>query len=504
MRRRFLLPAALLLTACTAPAVPAPGPASAPPAAVAPALGTNGAAVPALEWRPCHGKYQCAAAEVPLSYRDPGGSKIGLSVIRLPATDPGQRIGSLFLNFGGPGTGGVGDLLRFGERYPEELRAKFDLVSFDPRGIGGSTPISCPGTENPPAGGSPMRPAQRDAFYAASAATGKSCADASGPLLAHLSSANVARDLELLRQGVGDPELNYLGYSYGSYLGATYANLFGDRVRALTLDGTLDLVANATGAPGTQNAPVDVRADVASAQRDELDAFFAACVQAGPECAFSGGDPKAKFADIAARLSQGPIGGTTLPSLLKTVDSALYQSGRWSALAETLNSLYPSAQGAAAANPPLLDPYTPTHSAAFLAVQCVDSDNPRDPADYDRLAASEQARVPYFGPSAVFGMAQCIGWPSRDEDRYTGPWNQPRRQPVLIINSRHDPATPWHNARAAAEQLGDARLLTVEGYGHTSLNVHSGCAMAAMVRYFTTLAVPEPGATCAPDTRPFP
>ncbi|MDX3190132.1 alpha/beta hydrolase [Streptomyces sp. MN03-5084-2B] len=491
--KRVFLAALLLLAACSAPAAePAPTPSANPPDTHS-ALGTNGAAVPALRWAPCHGPFQCAAATVPLSYRETQGATITLSVIRRPADDPGRRLGSLFVNFGGPGTDGVGELTRFAARYPPELRARFDLVSFDPRGIGGSAPISCPGADHLPPLGSPLR--QPDAFFAASAATGRACA-ASGALLAHLSTANVARDLELLRQAVGDASLNFYGYSYGTYLGGTYANLFPDRVRAMTLDGTLDLVANATGKPGQENRPVDVRADVAGAQQQELDQFFAVCAAAGPKCAFSAGDPKQKFAAVFAQASRGP----GVASLMKTVAGALYQSGRWKRLAQTLSAM-PADPGPAA---PVLDPYVPTHSPGFLAVQCVDSDNPRSPADYAALAAAESARRPYFGLSAVYSMAQCTGWPARDDDRYTGPWNRPRKNPVLVLNNRFDPATPLANAEATAAELGDGRVLVVDGYGHTSLDVPSACASAAVVRYLTDLAVPAAGTTCPPDTVPFP
>ena len=497
--KRVLFAALLLLTACSAPAAsPAPAVPSARLADAPPALGTNGAALPALRWTPCHGTFQCASALVPLSYRDPHGPAITLSVIKLPASDPAHRIGSLFFNFGGPGTDGVGELIRFGARYPDALRARFDLVSFDPRGIGGSAPISCPGADHAPAAGSPLR--ARDAFFAASAAPGKACAAGSGSLLSHLSTANVARDMDLLRQAVGEKTLNFYGYSYGTYLGGTYANLFGDKLRAMVLDGTLDLVANATGEPGQEHQPVDVRADVAAAQQQELDQFFTACAAAGPKCAFASGDPKKRFGDLFVRLTQGPAGGTTVASLFKTIDSALYQSGRWKRLGETLNAL-PAGPGAAV---PVMDPYVPTHSPGFLAVQCVDSDNPSSPADYETLAASERTRQPYFGLGAVFSMAQCVGWPARDEDRYTGPWNRPRPNPVLVLNNRYDPATPLHNAQATASELGNGQVLVVEGYGHTSLNVHSACASAATVAYLTELAVPAAGATCAPDTVPFP
>lgn len=481
-----------------------------PPQQVAPApLGINGAATPVLQWRSCGRLFQCAAATVPLDYNQPRGEMITLSVIRLPAADPAHRIGSLFVNFGGPGIGGVGGLRSLGPSYPEVLRQRFDLVSFDPRGAGGSTAVRCAG--NTAAAdelvGSPVRPEQQERFFTSSAALGHSCAAASGELLAHTSSANTARDLELLRQAVGDDSLSFLGYSYGTYVGASYANLFPDHTRAMVFDGALDLVANSTGAPGQEQLPVDVRADTARSQAQELDAFFDRCAQAGPRCAFSAGDPHRKFADILARLKQGAGSGrTSLAAVLSTVSYGLRGSARWSNLATALQGVYDSLHPAGAAvkgQPPTLDPYIPSNSGSFLAVQCVDSDYPRDPQAYQRLIPAEDQRQPYFGLTALFDMAQCMTWPAADHDRYLGPWNRPRQHPILVVNNRYDPETPLWNAQATRDELGDARLLTVEGYGHTTLNVHSACASAAEADYLITVQLPTDGTTCPADRQPF-
>lgn len=481
----------------------------APPRPVAPApLGINGAAIPPLHWRHCGRSFECTTATVPLDYNQPRGAMITLSMTRLPATDPAHRIGSLFVNFGGPGTPGVGGLQHLGPSYPEALRQRFDLVSFDPRGVGGSTAVRCTGNAaaaNEPVG-SPVRPEQQAQFLTSNAALAHSCAAASGELLAHTSSANTARDLELLRQAVGDSSLSFLGYSYGTYIGASYANLFPDRTRAMVFDGALDLVANSTGRPGQEQLPVDVRADTARAQAEELDAFFDRCTQAGARCAFSSGDPRRKFADIVARLKQGGSRRTSLAALLSTVSSGLRGSARWSYLATALQGIYDSLHpaGAGAKGQPLtLDPYIPRYSASFLAVQCVDSDYPRDPQAYQRLIPTEDQRQPYFGLTALFDMAQCITWPAADHDRYLGPWNYPRQHPILVVNNRYDPETPLWNAQATREELGDARLLTVEGYGHTTLNVHSACASDAEANYLITLQPPADGTTCSADHQPF-
>lgn len=478
-----------------------------PPQAPPPPLGINGAVVPRLQWSGCARSFQCATATVPLDYHQPRGATIRLSVIKLPATDPAHRIGSLFVNFGGPGTGGVSDLERIGPGYPDLLRQRFDLLSFDPRGVASSTPVRCAvnGSTNDEAAGSPVRLDQRAQFFASSAALGRSCAAASGELLGHSSSANTARDLELLRQAVGDEDLSFLGYSYGTYVGATYANLFPDRTRAMVFDGALDLVANSTGQPGQEDMPVDVRADTARAKAEELDAFFDRCAEAGPKCAFSSGDPHRKFADMVSKLKKGG-GGTSLDSVLRTVSHGLQNSTRWSSMAASLqrisNSLRPEGAGAQD-QPPTLDPYVPRHSAAFLATQCVDSDYPRDQQAYERLIPVEDRRQPYFGLTSLFAMAQCIAWPATDRDRYLGPWNHRRPHPILVVNNRHDPETPLWNAQAISGELTDAPLLIIEGYGHTTLNVHSTCASAAEAGYLVTLQLPDEGATCSADYQPF-
>ncbi|HEX8761277.1 MAG TPA: alpha/beta hydrolase [Pseudonocardiaceae bacterium] len=509
MRALLIAVVVLMLSGCSPKAdLGASAPLAPPPQAAPEPLAINGAVAPQLQWSGCSGSFQCATATVPLDYNQPRGAMITLSVVKLPATDPAQRIGSLFINFGGPGTGGVNELESFGSTYPDVLRQRFDLLSFDPRGVGASAPIRCTtggGAGGEPVG-SPVRPEQRAQFFAGSAALGQSCAAASGELLAHTSSANTARDLELLRQAVGDESLSFMGYSYGTYVGAIYANLFPDRTRAMVFDGALDLVANSTGQPGQEEMPVDVRADTARAKAEELDAFFDRCAQAGPRCAFSAGDPHRKFADMVARLKQGGGGGTSLGAVLRTVSHGLQSSTRWSSMATSLQAVYDSLRpdGAGAqGQPPTLDPYIPSHSASFLAVQCADSDYPRDQQSYERLIPVEDRRQPYFGLTSLFGMAQCIDWPAADRDRYLGPWNHRRPHPILVVNNRHDPETPVWNARATSDELTDARLLIIEGYGHTTLNVHSACASAAQASYLITLQLPADGATCSADHQPF-
>lgn len=501
MHRRvaILLLLTALLAGCTSGGQEsAPRDSRPAPSKPAKPFGVGKAAAPKLNWTSCGGGFQCATARVPLDYHDPDGRKIDLALTRLPAGDPAHRIGPLFVNYGGPGTAAIGELTSHASRFPAPLRQRFDLVAFDPRGVGASTGLSCSASTSGPVG-SPMRDTGK--FFASAAVTGKRCARTDAALLSHMSSANSARDMELLRRALGPVPLNFMGYSYGTYLAGTYANLFPRQTRAMVLDGTLDLTANAAGAPGQAGEPVDVRADVAGARDEELDRFFAVCKAAGPRCAFSAGDPRARFASLVAGLKSRGSSGPA--SLMDSVEHGLQSGSRFSGLAETLQASYPGVGARRVArSAPTLDPYVATHSPGFLATQCVDSVNPERQRDYPELARAEDRRSPYFGMTSVFNMAGCVGWPAHDEDRYLGPWNARRDNPILVVNNRYDPATPYANAEATVRQLGDAALLTVQGFGHTSLNVPSRCAWQAVAGYFVSAAAPAVR-SCAADSRPF-
>jgi pimeloyl-ACP methyl ester carboxylesterase len=223
------------------------------PTATAAPPGSAGPPVPRLRWAPCGDGLECTTARVPLDYDRPSGATITLALIRLPASDPGRRIGSIFVNPGGPGESGV-DAVRQGGRslFSAEVRARFDLVGFDPRGIGASTPLRCFDSLDEaqavlPPFRFPVTAAEERIWVEADQTFARACAGRGGPIIDHMATADVARDLDLLRQAVGDRQLTYVGLSYGAYLGATYANLFPAEVRALVLDGVPDPVAWATG-----------------------------------------------------------------------------------------------------------------------------------------------------------------------------------------------------------------------------------------------------------------
>ena len=488
---------------------------------------------------------------VPLDYRHPNGQKIGIALMRLPASDPSERIGSLFIDFGGPGGPDITDLVNRADTvFSPAIRARFDLVTWDPRGIEYSDPVNCFATDTADTNFYnsipvfPYPPPDEPAFFQLNAELGQKCLQRSGALLRHVSSADTARDLNALRRDVGDPKLTYLGFSYGTVIGATYANLFPDKVRAMVLDGTLDFVGNATGHfPGEAAAfPVDVRQGVDRAGQEVfLDRFLPLCAEAGSACAFSaGGNLRAKWETLLARAQAGQL------SYQELMIFAYYDMedpiADWPGLASYLQGLYtstsagqaltagqsaglaqramraqsqslmgpqrgasgaPEPAGTAGASGAAGAPYTDNRADAFYAIQCADSLMPTSDAVYHNLAITEDQKVPGFGRLIVYDMMPCASWPTMHTDAYDGPWNR-SRTPILVINAVHDPITPIWGAEAAVDELGNARLLKVNGDGHTSMFVEpSVCRDDGELAYLVSLQLPAKGTVCNVNRLPF-
>jgi pimeloyl-ACP methyl ester carboxylesterase len=474
---------------------------------------------PSVNWADCGDGFQCGSLSVPVDYDLLGGPRISLAMIKLPATDPAHRIGTLFVNFGGPGASGVDRLrLRSGWDwlFSPELKQRFDLVSWDTRGVYRSTTARCFATDAEQAeffGRQPTFPvgaAEERTFYADAAELGKRCLDREGDLINHMSSANTARDIDQMRRAVGDSRLSYLGLSYGTYVGATYANLFPTKVRGMVLDGALDFIGNAVG-HGTDGftKPIDTRQDVPRGIADTFNQFVSQCDAAGDGCAFSGG-AAAKFATLAQAARQAPISldasDWTYAGIMGTINGNLAHPLWWADLAVLLQNLYDAATGAvsvAATHVVAPGEQYDNLSEAFYATNCADSDVPRNPAVYSRLSVTEEQRVPYFGPVGVFDYMPCAFWPGRDTDRYNGPWNRPTSAPILVVNNRYDPSTPWHGARDATAELARGYLFTVEGSGHTGMYVPSTCGEKVKRDYLFTGDLPAAGLTCSADDNPF-
>jgi pimeloyl-ACP methyl ester carboxylesterase len=476
--------------------------------------------VPALHWAACGNGFECTTAAVPLDYDHPGGPAISLALIRLPATDQTHRIGSLLTNPGGPGMSGVASIRSIPPgAYPPGMRARFDIIGFDPRGVARSTPIQCFPSDAARLrffAGVPLFPITRREqvlVAAKNAEFGGICLRHNAAIMRHMSTANAARDMDLLRQALGDQKLTFYGASYGSYLGNVYASLFPHRVRALVFDSIIDPAAWATGHGDGFTVPTYTRERSDVGTSATMRQFLQLCDRAGRRCAFSAGDPQAKWQTLLARARRAPIpipGGPPVTYADIVTDAVNLLSDppqSWSALARDLQALYQASTPAARTASPLpaAGPAAPAHhntAAARAAVTCADTNNPRDPFRWPPVARQRDRRFGPFGSFWSYLSEPCATWPARDHDRYTGPFGHRTSSPALIIGTRFDPATPYGNARALARQLPGSRLLTLDGWGHVALG-KSTCIAAYVDHYLVNLALPPPGTTCPPDQRPF-
>ena len=453
-----------------------------------------------LRWRSCDGGFQCATARVPLSYRDPRGATISIAVIRHLATDPARRAGTLFFNGGGPMeqilsfvTGGFGLL-------PAAIAARWDIITFDPRGFGYSTAVRCFPTMAAETrflggtvfGGLPVFPVgarQEAAWERTWARFDARCAQRNGSLLDHDTTADVARDMNLLREAVGAPALNYIGVSYGTGLGATYANLFPATTGHMILDANLNPVAwtHPDGAPTFLAQGTD-QASAAS-----MRAFLDLCGRTTTSaCAFSAGTPaatRAKWATLLRRLCWHPVTIGTPPQTYTYADAVvsvpLTAVSQWQSGASVLQQLWVASTAgrpSTAASPATRAQASPPATAATLppgfytgweqtlAVLCSDSPNPRDPAAYSAAGRRAYARSGAFGLEEPWKTEACADWPAAAaEDRYSGPWNRPTATTILVLGNTGDPIVPLQDSVAMSRDLARARLLTIDGYGHTEI-----------------------------------
>jgi pimeloyl-ACP methyl ester carboxylesterase len=488
----------------------------------------SGAAPNVVSWSPCYkdfGPFQCGTVQVPLDHDNPTGPTISIAMVRLQAIDPARRIGSLFVNPGGPGGSGI-DFVLFAAALlaPPEVLARFDLVGFDPRGVGRSTALKCFGNAKQALATFvpfpfPITPEEEAVWISGELELVGSCDQRAGRIHDHMTTADVAKDLDLLRAAVGDESLNYVGYSYGSYLGVTYANLFPDKVRAVVVDGVLDPVAWATGVGDESDAiPFSTRLRSSVGAQSTLGEFFRLC-DAGA-CAF-GPASTTRFAALADQLRAAPLviafpDGSVLvftyQALIANALGAMYDSSSWPSFAQFLFAVesLASPQGLGARLQAFWDqagfttkrgfPNYPSFEAG-PRVFCSDSDNPTTYAAWP-LAAAGDLEGGYFGAIWTWISSLCATWGGPAASRFAGPFGAATAKPVLVVGNRFDPATPYHGAQAVASLLPSSVLLTLDGWGHTSLLL-SQCVTAAVTNYLITLATPPQGTVCSQDFVPF-
>ncbi|WP_086856066.1 alpha/beta hydrolase [Amycolatopsis lexingtonensis] len=469
--------------------------------------------------------YSCARYRVPIDHDNATLGTIDIALLKRAARTPDKRVGSLFLNPGGPGGSGLRMPIGGQFYFQPQVLDRFDLVGFDPRGVGDSNPLRCFTTQEDadevfsaqiPV---PLSRAEISGTLASYRDYGQFCKNNAGSLLNHMSTKDVVRDLDTLRAAVGDRKLSFVGFSYGTLIGSTYASMFPKQSRAIVIDGNVD--------PALRTGD-GVEYDRERAQGFEiaLDGFLKRCDQAGAKCAFSDGNPRAKFDELREYLRKQPItipgGGTVdINRFTGAASSVLYSPAAFASLAEDLQALYtaihpagaqaqtlqakplkvltPGKQGLADQNPD--SPYTSDDS--YFAVNCSDKPFRIKQDQVPGIAAKWERESPTFGRYQAFAdTAACPAWPAKKPDAYRGPWQAKTDVPVVVVGNYYDPATRYQFAQRMAQELGNARLLSVDAFGHCILGDALGVDKA-VADYLTDLKVPAAGQVFQPNVQPF-
>jgi pimeloyl-ACP methyl ester carboxylesterase len=456
-----------------------------------------------LDWQDC-GPGQCALLTVPLDYANPGGDVVRLAVLKVPAKKQGRRLGSLVVNPGGPGGSGVqyaaaADLIVDGP-----VRDQFDIVGFDPRGVGQSQPIDCVDDAqldqflgyDP----TPDSPQEEHAFAEHSKQFAAACGRNAGPLLGHASTDDVAKDMDILRAVLGESKLNYLGKSYGTFLGATYADLFPERVGRFVLDGAL--------APDLTS--VEINTGQAEGFELATRQWAASCVDEG-DCPLGGSVDEVMqgMRELLKDLDSSPvpIDDPRVSALTEGwaslgIAQAMYDQSQWGVLTSALRDLVEQQNGQKLmqladqyADRQPSGQYTNNIMEVIYAVNCLDSPDSKNLADYERYQAQAEKVAPTWGSFLAWSSMPCGFWP-------VGPTGEPHKisaegsDPIVVVGTTRDPATPYKWAVRLNDQLANSSLITFDGDGHTAYTRSNACVDDAVNDYYTDGTVPQDGLKC--------
>lgn len=473
------------------------------------------------QWKPC-GEEECATLKVPKDYAAPGNGKtFTLPLIRVTATDTTRRSGSLIFNPGGPGESGVALLQDGGaESFSDRIRARFDIVGFDPRGVAGSKPAVDCGPEDEAeaqaedAAPQPLHPAtdeQRRAALADAENSVAACKRHSGSLLPHVGTADAARDMDVLRAVLGEDKLTYLGWSYGTSLGTTYGELFPWRVRAMVLDGAVDPSLDWSERARSQ----------AAGFRKAVDDYAEHCAEvAGSACpADTPEGIRELLRSLYEQTAKEPLPvddsawGLDATTLHNAILTSMYTpEEQWEALSHGLSDaadgdgtrLDKIAAGEADSDEnqdsgtepeeQAEESHPDNSEAAITAVDCVDLPHPKNPQEYWKALDEAHRDDGNFGSQSVIAALGCKGWAHRGR----GPHRVTAHglPPVLVVGTTGDPSTPYREAQSLARQLPRGMLLTYEERGHTAYGRGNACVDDAVDSYLINLKPVKPGATC--------
>ncbi len=452
-----------------------------------------------LDWRSCDGN-QCSRLTVPLDYAKPDGKTITLAVLRAPATERSKRVGQLVVNPGGPGGSGVSYAAGGASTFGGPLTRYFDIVGFDPRGIGKSTPLECAGTKQTDellaADPDPDNGEEADRLLRLTADYGQGCLTRGGELAKHVSTVEVAKDMDVLRGALGERQLDYLGASYGTFIGATYADLFPTHVRRMVLDGAID--------PSLSTEQLAL--GQARGFETALRAYVADCVGRG-SCVL--GDSvdagtariKALLGELDAKPVRAPNGRVVTEGLANFgIIVPLYVKTYWPLLTAALTQAF---QGNVSTLLQLSDQYTSrgpssytdNSMAALYAVNCLDHDDGVPADEIESKIPEFEKASPTFGRIFAYGLSSCDSWPV-----HTG--NRPAAMaakgapPIVVVGTTRDPATPYQQAVALAQQLDSGVLVSRDGDGHTGFQQGNACVDDALQDYLIGGTVPKDGLSC--------
>jgi pimeloyl-ACP methyl ester carboxylesterase len=447
--------------------------------------------------------YECTTVPVPQDWDNPEDSRtFDIALLRARRNDQQDRIGSLLLNPGGPGGSGIETAVyvslepEFGG-LPEQITERFDIVGFDPRGVGRSSPVECfTDAELDESYGSepdPVEQAEFDEIVNDSNEQAARCASSYGPALSLFSTRQAAQDIDALRQAVGDEKLTYLGWSYGTLLGAVYAQLFPQNIRAMVLDGAVDPQQDSVASTELQ----------AQGFERALDNFSAWCEQTPDECPL---EPDARTALTAAMddARSAPVPGddgreATAGWIFTAMLSALYSEESWQPLAAAIDQL---AGGDPTGVFELADLYAgrdtngeyDNQTDANFAVNCADEAEPTPVEEIRDLQEQWREEYPMFGGPVAMTLTGCAVWPVEHDPYPTGPAEG--APPIVVVGTLGDPATPYESTARLADMLGVGTVVTYEGEGHTAYPEAGRCIRDAVDDYLLELTVPPEGTTC--------
>lgn len=458
------------------------------------------------EWQDCGVGMQCADVHAPLDWEQPDGKTIALRLVKHPASGD-TKLGTLFVNPGGPGASGAEYVLNsIDYSVKPELQEAYDVVGWDPRGVGASTPVRCfdaAGMDEYLYGESEDEGLERgsdawiDAALASSAEFGAACSESSGELLDHVSTAETVQDLEMLRQIVGDPKLNYLGFSYGTYIGARYADAYPEQVGRLVLDGAMDPRASLA----------DVVREQTLGFEQALRAYATDCLQRR-SCPLAGSidEAMAQIGSLLDRIDQTPLRGSDGRVLssgvaLTAIITPLYSQEMWGYLDELFTTLAVNDADFALVLADLYydreeGEYLTNSTEAFSAINCLDYPATALDRDQMRADAAELAELaPTIGRFQGYGDISCAQWPAQGPAERGGVTGA-GADPILVVGTTGDPATPYVWAETLAEQLESGTLVTYVGEGHTA-TTSSDCVSDVVNDYLLTGAVPASDPRCS-------